>query len=208
MRRDADNKWRENRDSLSEDWTNYLSENFIDYKFIPLPNNPKSIIKLVSNIKIDGLILSNGNDWGSCEARDKTELQLINWCREYNLPVLGICRGFQVINKYFGGEIKKDLAKHTNISHAGTIHSVKIINPEKFPNNIQDELIVNSFHNEGIIEEDLANDLIPFAKSNNVVEGFFHKTENILGIQWHPERSKMNLNFNKNLFELLFENKI
>ena len=45
MRRDKKNKWGEIRDSLSDDWTKYLSNNFQDYIFIPIPNNPSNAIK-------------------------------------------------------------------------------------------------------------------------------------------------------------------
>ena len=76
MRRDHDNKWRENRDSISEDWIKYLSNFLQDYKFIPIPNDPENALKIVSEFKIDGLILSNGNNWGSCLERDKTEIIL------------------------------------------------------------------------------------------------------------------------------------
>ena len=208
MRRDNNNKWKEKRDSLSEDWLKFLSKNFQDYNFILIPNIPNKAIKLAENAGLDGLILSNGNDWGSCQERDQTELNLIEWCINLKKPILGVCRGFQVLNKYFGGKINKDVHKLTNFSHAGSIHKIKILNQNIYHNNFTNEFLVNSFHNQGVFEMDLGKDLIPFAKSDNLIEGFFHKNEPILGIQWHPEREITNEQFDLNLFRRLFENNL
>ncbi len=207
MRRDNNNKWGEIRDSLSEDWTKYLSDNFQEYNFIPIPNNPSNAIKFAISTEIEGLILSNGNDWGSCPERDQTEMDLIKWCRSFGKPILGVCRGFQILNKYFGGELKKDLTNHTKNQHAGSIHKIQIIDKNFSLNNLS-EFRVNSFHNQGVLAIDLADNLVPFAISENIIEGFYHINEPIIGIQWHPERNNIEEEFDKNLFKKLFANNI
>ena len=76
------------------------------------------------------------------------------------------------------------------------------------PRNTKNEFQVNSFHNQGITTSDLARDLIAFAKSGNIIEGFYHKNESIIGIQWHPERKNFEKSFDINLFRILFEKNI
>ncbi len=208
MRRENDNQWKENRDSLSKDWTKYLSNNFHNYIFIPIPNCPNNSIKLANNLNLDGILLSNGNDWGSCLDRDNTEINLIEWCRNQNKPIFGVCRGFQVLNKYFGGQIKKNLKIFTNYRHAGGKHKINIVDKKVLGRNIKGDLLVNSFHNEGVLEEDLAKDLIPFAKVENLIEGFYHNDESIIGIQWHPERNNTEKQFDIDLIKMLFDEKL
>ena len=205
MRRDNDNKWRENRDSISEDWVKYLSNFLQDYKFIPIPNDSENALKIVSAFDIDGLILSNGNDWGSCIERDKTEITLIEWCRKFRKPILGICRGFQVLNQYFGGKLQKDLTKITSDSHAGAKHKIQIIDKKIISNSLKKEFFVNSYHNEGVISFELAKNLVPFAKAKNIIEGFYHYKEPIIGIQWHIERDNFEKEFDKHLLNILFK---
>ena len=64
------------------------------------------------------------------------------------------------------------------------------------------------FHNEGVLEEDLAKDLIPFAKVENLIEGFYHNDESIIGIQWHPERNNTEKQFDIDLIKMLFDEKL
>ena len=62
---------------------------------MPIPNIPDNVQKLASYMKLEGLVLSNGNDWGSCDERDKTEINLINWCREFKNPLSGFVEVFK-----------------------------------------------------------------------------------------------------------------
>ncbi len=203
MRRSFENKWSEPRDTISKDWIDFISHNFPETCLIPIPNNKIFALNLVSKLDLDGLILSNGNDWGTCIERDDNEINLIKWFRKKNKPILGICRGFQVINKYFGGNIK-NLSEISSFSHAGSDHNIRLIDEKFSMNKKYLEFKVNSFHNEGIGVNDLARNLKPFAISSNIVEGFYIPEEKIIGIQWHPERKNFNKDFDLHLFNILF----
>ena len=108
------------------------------------------------------------------------------------LPVLGICRGTQVINAYFGG------AAGTLSSpkrHVATEHSVNI-EPSRFATLFEPftYLTVNSFHNDGIVR--LGGNLLTAATAvDGQVEGLEHTRHPIVGLMWHPERSCTDADF-------------
>lgn len=54
-------------------------------------------------VRPEAVVLSGGNDLGECPERDNTERHLLVWAKEYQLPVLGICRGMQMVGVWSGG---------------------------------------------------------------------------------------------------------
>jgi putative glutamine amidotransferase len=88
----------------------------------------------------------------------------------------------QIINHFFGGQL-------TPVSnHAGTRHTLNIDNAYK------DILLtdVNSYHNWGIKEDQLASKLTAIARDEqNNIEAFYHQQYRISGIMWHPERENV-----------------
>jgi putative glutamine amidotransferase len=169
---------------------------------ILIPNAISNHAHYIGGMKIDGVILTGGNDISgihpgpkeSSEApiRDRTEEILLKIALENKLPVLGICRGMQFLNVYFGGNVLRNLSERVpNCEvHVGCPHQIQITH-DKLAAYLQARCYsVNSFHNHGITSEMVAPTLDVFAVSQNdgVVEGVLHKTERILGIQWHPER--------------------
>ena len=192
--------YAENRDCLDISWYKFLKK--INLTPLPLPNLPiNDATKLIKMIKIDGLILSGGNTLHSCnpkgkdvsKLRDDFEFLLIDHALKNNIPIIGICRGMQVINKYFNGRLVKidnDKSKHTIIKL-----DKKLNLPKR----------VNSFHNWGIRISDLPSQLSPTAvDEKNFVEAFIHQNKKLVGLMWHPERdfpvNKINLNIFKKLF--------
>ena len=136
-------------------------------------------------MQLDGLLLSGGDNIGDNSDRDKTEQEIIRFGLDNNLPIFGVCRGMQAINKYFHGDIEI----LTNSKHVGKPHSVKIIN-SNFSSLLKTSSIeVNSYHNNIIKQEILGNELEPFAISldDGTIEGFFHRKFPIVGVMWHPE---------------------
>lgn len=177
---------------------------------------------------IDGLILSGGHDvspryykedphqklGGIYPERDEFDFMLLKKAEERNIPVLGICRGFQLINVYFGGTLYQDLGerdgftlKHNQVKTPDMpSHMVKIDKESKLHALTgKDEIMVNSFHHQ-IIKE-VGNSLnIAAIASDGVIESVEHKDKNIFGVQWHPEMlhrkvKEMNLIF-RNIIEL------
>lgn len=174
----------EYRDCLDQSWMNIA--NLLDYQLVPLNNNsnPKDIISILNPSII---ILSGGNSISlhdnsakdSSSQRDLFETELLDIAISKKIPVLGVCRGMQIINIFFGGTIKK-IENHVN-----TMHDIDI----KIGSETMFQRSVNSFHNYGISKDQLSDNLVPFATGrDNSIEGFHHKKYKIVGIMWHPER--------------------
>ncbi len=133
--------------------------------------------------------------------RDRTELQLVRWAVEDRKPVLGICRGVQVINVAAGGTLYQDIAaevedsiKHDYFPKNGEnprdqlVHDVRIPEETRLARILQESSAhVNSMHHQGI--RDLGASLVPSAYApDGVIEGVESCTDHFLiGVQWHPE---------------------
>lgn len=196
---------REIRDALSQEWASYFGKFFPKVTLVPIFNNASQAAKMIKDLKIQGIILSGGESWGESINRDKTEKKIIEYCVKNNLPILGVCRGLQVLNKVFGGKIEKDIKVISKENHVKVTHMVcldknykKIIGKEN--------ILVNSFHNQGVIVKNISKEFNIFAKTDNeVVEGMCHKTKKIMAIQWHPERKTPSLLFDQMLIKKIFK---
>jgi len=194
----------ETRDAISHDWIKYLQSHCINPILIPnVLDDLENFIQCLG--PLDGLILTNGNDL-ECEGankkhispeRNQTEELLIKIALRKEIKILGVCRGLQIINKYFGGSISKiDSDIHVNKNHKVKIHDASFI--EKIG---KGELDVNSYHNFGVYQQDLSKDLSSFALGpKNIIEGLYHPHKNILAFQWHPERKLLNPGPTRDLF--------
>ena len=122
------------------------------------------------------------------------------------IPILGVCRGLQVLNIFFGGKLEIDIALAVGIDHVACEHPVHL-EFSIFQKLVKsDQIIVNSFHNQGVLLEGLAKDLKCFAATKDgVVEGIFHPNLPILAIQWHPERKNSSMEFDKQLLQRFFQ---
>tara|TARA_Y100000588_G_scaffold205963_1_gene219793 strand:- start:735 stop:1337 length:603 start_codon:yes stop_codon:yes gene_type:complete len=160
---------------------------------VPVPNGlviSKDISNLIDWLKRtapQGVILSGGNDLGEYSVRDTTESCLIQYAQEKSLPVLGICRGMQMIAHSFGASIRKV------DGHVCTKHN--LIGEVSWT--------VNSFHNSSISK--CPNSFKVFAWSEDgEIEGIKHITLPWEGWMWHPEREnpfrEMEVNRLKKLF--------
>ncbi len=161
--------------------------------------------------QMDGLLLAGGGDvnpklysqpfkkgLGKLETRrDKVEMKLIELAVKNNVPIFGICRGFQLIKVYFGGTLIQDIGNYldTEIEHVGTsglkstlVHQV-VIDEDSFLKGCFNEkvIFVNSYHHQAI--DQLAHGLKPTGVSEDeIIEAFVHREkENIYAVQWHPE---------------------
>jgi len=178
-------KFDEKRDAISHDWIDFLQK--LEILPIIIPNKLKDIDEYISTLNLDGIILSGGDNIGEFPERDKTEIRIIDYSTKNNIPILGVCRGMQLINEFFNGKnIKSD-----NLNHVGKYHNVKVKN-SNFKDMLGEELEVNSFHNNLIKKEDVGQELEIFAESeeDSTIEGYFHKRYPIIGVMWHPERDQ------------------
>ncbi|WP_339064673.1 gamma-glutamyl-gamma-aminobutyrate hydrolase family protein [Fusobacterium animalis] len=176
---------------------------------------------------IDGLILSGGHDispynYGqepsqkigeTFPERDTYEIILLEESKKRNIPILGICRGFQLINVAAGGTLYQDLSlipgnilKHNQVSNPTLkTHKVEIKENSFISSIFGKETMVNSFHHQVINK--VANDFIVVAKaSDGVVEAIEHKTYKFLvAVQWHPEMLAVNCEKARELFSKFVE---
>ncbi len=194
------------RDELSHDWVDYLTENFPSALLIPIPNFTILDYKWFENLNLDLLMLSNGNDLGEFTRRDKLERHAINFAVNNSIPVIGFCRGFQIINDYFGGRLTLNIENSIEQKHVSIEHEIEIMH-EKYIEILQKKrFMVNSYHNHGVLTDGLSVSLKAFAISEgSLVEGFFHENLPILGIQWHPERPNNCQLENKILIESMID---
>tara|TARA_B110000438_G_C15739244_1_gene617704 strand:- start:125 stop:781 length:657 start_codon:yes stop_codon:yes gene_type:complete len=193
--------YAEKRDALSHDWPKLFDE----LELIPIfiPNTLKYIQSFLDELSLNGIVLSGGDDIGKNDDRDKTENFLLKYAIDKNIPVIGICRGMQLINNYFGG--KQIIDK--NNQHIGKDHEIKIIN-HNISKIFNSKIIeVNSFHKNMINADNLGDDLNIFATfdKDESVEGFIHSSLPIIGVMWHPERNP-NKN-NKQIISKIFKDK-
>lgn len=120
---------------------------------------------------LDLLVLSGGETLGTNLSRDVFELDLLKEAERAGVPVLGICRGMQIMMSSQGIELE------ALDSHSGTRHQIT----GEFSGE------VNSFHNFGVKVDPVGFDAISHAEDHSV-EAIRHKTNPWLGIMWHPER--------------------
>jgi gamma-glutamyl-gamma-aminobutyrate hydrolase PuuD len=169
-------------DFIDHYWLDYFEKKNINYYLIP--NKKKASIKILNKINL--LIIPGGNDvsnvLNTSKIRNTVENNLINACSKKNIPILGICRGAQLLNKNFGGKIKK-IKNHMRTRHDIYFTKNDIVK--------KDFLNVNSFHNDGIKKNDLTKkfNMLAYDKDKNV-EMFISKNKKIIGTMWHPEREK------------------
>jgi len=188
MRETKSQEYYEIRDSISRDWLRYFKECLPNCKIIFLPNLGSDIITYIEDWNLNGFILTGGEDFGFSLTRDNTEKKIFEFSQKKSLPILGICRGFQLINKFMGGSIVKG-NNNFNKHHCPTRHQIN------FKNKI---VTVNSYHSNFIDETTIPKKINITSRCiiDNSIESFEGK--NILGFMWHPERES---NFSK--FDLL-----
>ncbi len=163
----------------------------------------------------DGLLVTGGEDIHpsfykedvtcsiecSTMEMDEFEIQLILAFIRAKKPILGICRGLQTINVALGGTLYQDLpSQYPMMRERGhgqqlldpkpernaTEHAVTIL-PDTILNSFcEKELMVNTYHHQNI--KDLASELIPSAISEDGLIEAAELKDQVLAVQWHPER--------------------
>lgn len=178
---------------------------------------------------IDGLILSGGEDinptlYGAepisqlgelCPERDLFEIKLFTKALERQMPILGICRGFQVINVALGGTLYQDIMvqQGSHFNHLNLINPVDTLQHEVilatdsklYQIMKKDKLMVNSLHHQAIhkVGENLK---VVGLSTDDIIEALEYKGETfVVGVQWHPEDLVAKNGYFLELFETFVE---
>ncbi|MNX28474.1 putative glutamine amidotransferase [compost metagenome] len=163
---------------------------------------------------MDGIILQGGSDiapaqygedpigkWRGDAYRDQYELKILDYAIRKEKPILGICRGFQLMNVYFGGSLYQDIP--SQIPGAGAHRSAELYDTINHPINFVPGTLlgdlyghvanpkVNTVHHQAV--KQLGQDLEVYAHSDDgFIEAFGYTKAapgKVMGVQWHPEFS-------------------
>lgn len=124
---------------------------------------------------------------------DHAQLFLLDLFVRAERPVLGICKGLQIINIYFGGDIIQDLPtgqmhQYDRRSQTDRLHQVKNAPGSVLHSLYGNTCTVNSAHHQGCGQ--IGHQLtVTQTAPDGVAEALEHTTKPILGVQWHPERT-------------------
>jgi len=162
---------------------------------------------------VAGLCLSGGEDVAPARyraapdgseppylERDETEFRVLAQALARDLPVLAICRGFQLVNVAFGGSLVQHVAGHTE-AHGPLVPHVVTATPGSLLAAASGSAPhqVNSYHHQAVTDATLAPGLRATAWVDGLVEAFEAREPSaasdgpahhwLLGVQWHPERT-------------------
>ena len=175
---------------------------------IPPFDNTDAMVSLLD--RVDALIFSGGGDinplylgeeplrelGGVNPARDWHELMLMRLAANRQIPILGICRGLQVMMAALGGKLHQDIYKETSATlkhsqkterHVAT-HTVRIAPESRLAQIFDTEVLaVNSFHHQAVKETAPGFAVSALSPDGLIeaIESTQHKS--MIGVQWHPE---------------------
>lgn len=148
------------------------------------------------NVKdYDGLVLPGGVDInpalyhqkntasvGINNQLDKMQYKILDKFVKAGKPVLGVCRGMQLINVYFGGTLRQNVKGHRGLSHPTTLQPDSWLY-KAYGKNYK----VNSWHHQAVDKVGKNLKVTQNADKDKGIEGIQHETLPIYGVQYHPE---------------------
>lgn len=140
----------------------------------PMPNRlGDRCLDWLTAVQPDLIILSGGNNLGDCQDRDATERALLTYALEQALPVLGLCRGMQMMADYAGTSLHP-VTGHVGIRHDlfGKIHRK-----------------VNSYHTFSVDGCPHGYEVLAWGLDREI-EAIRHRSLPWEGWMWHPERER------------------
>ncbi len=189
---------------------------------LPLTDDAADIAQMAR--EMDAFLLTGGHDvspaiYGEealptcgtpCPARDAMEIKLLKAALALDKPVLGICRGIQLLNAAMGGTLYQDLPSqrpspvhhHQSPPYDHPVHSVSLCAGTPLAEIVRKEtLAVNSYHHQAV--KTLSPQLVPMAFSEDgLIEAVFMPNRRFVwGVQWHPEFSFKRDDASRKIFE-------
>ena len=165
----------EKRDCLAHDWTRFLAT--VGIRWVALPNNETGALRIAEGLNLCGLVLTGGDDIGVFPERDATEFALLHWSKRQYKPVVGVCRGFQVMYTWLGGTLQAVQREQ----HVATRHTISFSSGDK--------RMVNSYHTLApapVYEQGFPLRPLAFCEEDESIEAA--KCDLFFGMMWHPER--------------------
>ncbi|MEU5793111.1 gamma-glutamyl-gamma-aminobutyrate hydrolase family protein [Streptomyces sp. NPDC047813] len=164
------------------------------------PDDPSLAAAAVA--RLDGLVVAGGPDvdparYGAerdprtgppAPARDAWELALIHAALDAGTPLLGICRGMQLLNVALGGTLVQHLAGHAEVVGVFGTHPVKPVPGTRYAALAPEGVSVPTYHHQSLSR--LGRDLVPSAYADDgTVEAVELPADRgwVVGVQWHPE---------------------
>ncbi len=175
---------------------------------IPVTDDDKILEKYL--LSVEGVLLTGGVDIDPglynekntglshtvCKQRDRAEMYIIDRALKKGLPILGICRGLQILNVFFGGTLYQDIQNqyNTGIIHSNPIkkidelHHEVNIDPESHIGRLfrEGRAMVNSRHHQGVKRAG-AGLSISAISDDGIIEAFENSDRSVVAVQWHPE---------------------
>ena len=181
---------------IRQSYIDWLKNDFIIQPIIPRKDrNYDDIVK-----DCDLLMIIGGDDihpslydqtlhfYTQLENKDieQMDFDLIKAFYNKDKPIIGICRGIQVLNVFFKGDLIQHMDDyHTLIHHNKDVHHITIDNTTILGKYFPVSLVVNSFHHQ-CVKNIAPMFLINAISEDGFIEGIEYK--NMLGVQWHPEK--------------------
>ncbi|MAH98142.1 MAG: gamma-glutamyl-gamma-aminobutyrate hydrolase [Euryarchaeota archaeon] len=158
--------------------------------------------------QIDGLIISGGPDIDPANYsqdpdeqttdfdrnQDETEIGLIRYALEKDIPILGICRGMQILSVAHGGHLHQHLdttpgyEKHGGYYGNTSNHGVNVVRGSRLEQIMGDQIQVNSAHHQGVANPGSLK-VSAIADHDGLIEAVEREDKLFcIGVQWHPER--------------------
>lgn len=174
---------------------------------LPVMSNSDDIRCQVENM--DALIISGGFDvnpleYGEepiekqgflCPERDNFDLAVIHVATELKKPMLGVCRGIQILNVAFGGTLYQDIPSDESKKHIKHVqssrpdvagHTIDVVKGTKLYSIFGESALTNSFHHQAV--KDVAKSFNVAARAKDgIVEAIEKKDGFVIGVQFHPE---------------------
>lgn len=166
---------------------------------IPATTDLRVLTAVVQDL--DGILMSGGGDINPLfvgeeplpalqdvdTLRDRYDLLLIRLASNRQIPLMGICRGHQMLNAAFGGTLYQDIYSQADTDVIK--HSQKMAREEASHTvHLEDGCViaVNSFHHQAV--KDVAPEFVQTAVApDGINEGMRHPEKSVFSVQWHPE---------------------
>lgn len=185
-------KINETRDALDQRLCQFISQ--CGFTPVPVPNSLHSgglLRNWLDNMLPFSVVLSGGEDYGINSKRDSLEFELLDYAEQKKIPVIGICRGMQILAYYSGQNNLKKIKDHSNTRHR--------VNGFISKN-------VNSYHKYSLVNQPAFYNV--WAESEDgQIEAIKHNARPWLGIMWHPEREKCFPKTDLELFKMILQQK-